>query len=188
MRLAITALALATGLGATAALRPSVEPPTVAILVRHAEKADAPANDPPLTAEGSARAQALVEVAKYAGVQAVITTQFARTKLTGEPTAKALGVPNEVVAASGGRHAQDVADAIRTKHRGHTVLVVGHSNTIPAIVGALGAPRPADLCDSDYDRVFVVIIPDSGPARLVQSRFGAPSPAAATGCPQMQQR
>lgn len=152
-----------------------VAPPTVVLLVRHAEKAGEPAQDPPLTAAGEARARALVAVARDAGVTAIITTQFERTRRTAEPTATAMHVTPEVVStASIAQHAKAVADAVR-KHAGGTVLVVGHSNTIPAIVGALGAPRPPDLCDSEYDTIFTVVLGDTGPPRLIRSRFGAPS-------------
>ena len=47
-------------------------PPTVVLLVRHAEKEAQPAQDPPLTDAGSARARALVAVARDAGVSAII--------------------------------------------------------------------------------------------------------------------
>jgi hypothetical protein len=79
-----------------------------------------------------------------------------------------------------------VADQV-LKHAGGTVLVVGHSNTIPAIVGALGAPQPRDLCDSEYDQLFVVVIGDTGPPRLIRSRYGAPS-ADDPSCAGMQPR
>src|SRR5688572_14937113 len=69
---------------------------TTVLLVRHAEKAAQPADDPPLTAEGEARAQALVQVARDAGVTAIVTTQFQRTRLTGAPLAQALGITAEV--------------------------------------------------------------------------------------------
>jgi broad specificity phosphatase PhoE len=150
-------------------------PPTVVLLVRHAEKAAQPAQDPPLTDAGSARARSLVAVARDAGVSAIITTQFLRTKNTAEPTATALKVTPEVVNAGGmPQHAKAVAEQV-LKHAGSTVLVVGHSNTIPAIVGALGAPQPKDLCDSEYDQLFVVVLGDTGPPRLIRSRYGAPN-------------
>jgi hypothetical protein len=66
------------------------------------------------------------------------------------------------------------------KHAGGTVLVVGHSNTVPAIVGALGAPQPKDLCDSEYDQVFTVVLGDGGSPRLIRSRYGAPNVEDAT--------
>jgi phosphohistidine phosphatase SixA len=161
--------------------------PTVVLLVRHAEKAAEPAQDPPLTESGQARAQALMSVARDAGVTAIITTQYERTRSTAAPAATELKVTPEVVAAGPlPQHAKAVADRVR-KHAGRAVLVVGHSNTIPAIVGALGAPQPREICDSEYDALFVVVLGDTGPPRLVRSRFGAPSPSDAS-CPRMQAR
>jgi broad specificity phosphatase PhoE len=161
--------------------------PTVVLLVRHAEKAAQPAQDAPLSEAGAARARALVQVARDAGVTAIITTQFDRTRKTAEPTAAALHVTPEIVEAGPpAQHAKAVADQV-LKHAGGTVLVVGHSNTIPAIVGALGAPQPRELCDSEYDQLFVVILVDAGPPRLIRSRYGAPSVEDA-GCAAMQPR
>jgi broad specificity phosphatase PhoE len=152
---------------------PTAAPPTVVLLVRHAEKAAQPAQDPPLTDAGSARARALVAVARDAGVKSIISTQYLRTRNTAEPTAAALSITPEIVNAGPmPQHAKAVADQVM-KHAGETVLVVGHSNTIPAIVGALGAPQPRDLCDSEYDQLFVVVIGDAGPPRLIRSRYGA---------------
>ena len=155
---------------------------TTIILVRHAEKGDAPANDPGLTEAGTARARALMAIAHDAGVTAVITTQFARTRETARPTAEALGITPEVARAGGSaaQHAQDVARMAQA-HAGGVVLVVGHSNTIPAIVAALGAPQPPPICDSEYDDLYVVTIPASGSARVIRARYGEPSPVEA-GC------
>ncbi len=162
-------------------------PPTVVLLVRHAEKAAQPPQDPPLSDAGSARAQALLAVARDAGVTAIITTQYERTRKTAEPTAVALHVTPEVVDAGPlAQHAKAVADRILA-HAGGTVLVVGHSNTVPAIVEALGAPKPRDICDSEYDQLFVVVLGDAGPPRVIRSRFGAAS-AADPACAAMQSR
>jgi broad specificity phosphatase PhoE len=140
--------------------------------VRHAEKAAEPANDPGLTAAGEARAQALVEATRAAGVSAIVTTQFARTRATAAPIAAALRITPEVIEAGGAQHTQAVAQAILTKHAGETVLVVGHSNTIPAIIAALGAPQPPQICDSEYDGLYIVTVPASGEARLIRARYG----------------
>ena len=167
------------GFGAGAPVVRPIAPPTVVILVRHAEKGTQPAQDPPLTEAGQARANALAGVARQAGVTAIITTQFERTRKTAEPTAIELKITPEVVQAGGATHAKTVADMV-LKHAGGTVLVVGHSNTIPAIVGALGAPQPKDLCDSEYDQVFTLVLGDSGAPRLIRSRYGAPNVEDAT--------
>lgn len=186
--LALTAaLALIPAFGVAPRHAAPATPPTVVLLVRHGEKAAQPAQDPPLTAEGEARARALVAVARDAGVSAVVTTQYVRTRATAEPTASAMRVAPEVVTAGPmPQHARAVADAVR-RHAGQTVLVVGHSNTISAIVGALGAPEPRELCDSEYDTLFVVVIGDAGPPRLIRSRYGAPSVEDAA-CAAMQPR
>jgi broad specificity phosphatase PhoE len=142
------------------------------ILVRHGEKALEPPSDPPLSAAGQQRARDLARALTDAKVGTIITTQFERTRKTAEPTAVELKITPEVVQAGGAAHARAVADQIM-KHAGGTVLVVGHSNTIPAIVGALGAPQPKELCDSEYDQVFTVVLGDAGPPRLIRSRYGA---------------
>jgi broad specificity phosphatase PhoE len=152
---------------------------TVVVLVRHAEKATVPADDPPLTAAGEARARDLWTAMRDAGVNAVITTQFARTRATAQPTASALGLTPTVVPATSPSHVQDVVAEIR-KHQGHTVLVVGHSNTVPAIVEALGAKRPGAICDSRYDDMFVVTIAGDGKANTVHAKYGEPSPRDST--------
>jgi broad specificity phosphatase PhoE len=152
------------------------------IVVRHAEKAAEPANDPGLTAAGVERAAALWSALKDAGVTAVITTQFARTVETAAPTAAKLGLTPEVVPTGGASHAAAVAAQVK-RHPGATVLVVGHSNTVPAIVAALGAREPAPICDEEYDNLYVVSLAADGRATVVHSRFGAPTPAA--GCKTM---
>ena len=149
---------------------------TTIIIVRHAEKAAEPAADPPLTTAGAARADALTAFVRDAGVRAIISTQFARTRFTVAPAASALGLPVEILDARLTPRA--TADSLLTKHRGHTILVVGHSNTVPAIVEALGAPRPADICDAGYDNAFVVTVPASGTATVVRLHYGERA-----GCP-----
>ena len=170
MRTLVLAAAL-FGFGPGTPVAAPVAPPTVVILVRHGEKEAQPPQDPPLSEKGKARAMALVDVARQAGITAIVTTQFERTRKTAEPTALELKITPEIVQAGGAAHPKAVADQVM-KHAGGTILVVGHSNTIPAIVGALGAPQPKDLCDSEYDQLFTVVLGDGGPPRLIRSRFG----------------
>jgi len=187
MRNLLLAAVALFGAGAYQAPVPTLAPPTVVLLVRHAEKAAEPAADPPLTEGGKARAEALVAVTRGAGVNAIVTTQYDRTRSTAAPSAAALNItPHVLNAGPLAQHAKAVAEQVK-KHAGGTVLVVGHSNTIPAIIGALGATQPRDLCDSEYDALFVVVLGDTGPPRVVRSKFGAPS-AADASCQSMQPR
>jgi broad specificity phosphatase PhoE len=158
-------------------------PPTVVVVVRHAEKAATPANDPPLTDAGAARARALAALLADANVQSVISTPLLRARETARPTAEAHGLAIETVAlaATVSEHAAAVASAVR-KHRGKTVLVVGHSNTVAAIIAALGGPRMPDLCDTQYSNVFTLVL-DGPSARLIRGSYGARSPDPAMSCP-----
>jgi broad specificity phosphatase PhoE len=147
--------------------------------VRHAEKAATPANDPPLTAKGEARARALATIARKDGVQAILTTQYLRTRETARPAAESLHITPEVVNAGGADHAREVARRIMQEHQGQVVLVVEHSNTIPAIVAALGAPEPPPICDNEYDGLYTVLIAPTRATTVMKSRYGATSPVTA---------
>src|SRR5688572_1962979 len=95
---------------------------TTVILVRHGEKAAEPAADPPLTDAGRARAQALLDAVKNAGVSIVYSTPTLRTMQTAEPLAKALGIEVTSTPTTGGAqaYAQRVADLIKAEARGKT--------------------------------------------------------------------
>src|SRR3974390_2750714 len=69
----------------------------VLVLVRHADKAAQPADDPLLTAAGTKRAQDLAAALRNAGVSAILTTQLRRTRDTAQPLATALGLVPQVV-------------------------------------------------------------------------------------------
>ena len=149
---------------------------TVVLLVRHAEKAAQPPDDPPLTQDGRRRAEALAGVVKDAHPTTIITTQLRRTVETAKPSAAATGVTPEVVpvsAANTQQNAAEVAAAVR-KHAGETVLVVGHGNTVPLIIAALGGPKLPDIREPVYDELFVLVLGNE--PRLIQSRYRMPTP------------
>ena len=173
----IKTFARLTALLLAAAFAPAADgnTPTVVILVRHAEKAAVEGNDPPLSEAGAKRAQRLIEVAEGAGVEAVYTTQFRRTRETGQPLAARLGVPVvavEVTRENAAAHPSALAKEILAKHKGRTVLVVGHSNTTPQIAEALSGRRVPPLNDAtDFDTLYIVVIPETGPPRLVRAKY-----------------
>lgn len=147
---------------------------TTVIVVRHAERADT-TRDPGLSAAGEARAAALAEALRQAGVTHIVTTQFRRTQLTAAPLAQALGLTPAIIETQRDirAHAQAIAAHARQLPAGSTVLVVGHSNTINLVAEMLGGPAMASLCDSDYDSMFTLVLKPSG-APLIRARFGQP--------------
>ena len=156
--------------------------PQIVVLVRHAERADAPAGDVTLNPAGQARADELVAVLAEARIDTVITTQFRRTRDTAAPVARLFGVTLRSVET--GRdtaaHVKSVVEAIRGG--GRSVLVVGHSNTVPAIIGALGGPKMDELCETEYSNLFTLALVPGQPARLIHGHYGAPDPPSATDC------
>ena len=170
-------------LAAAPALR--AQHPTVVILVRHAEKVvpNPPDGDPPLTPAGMARAQALAEHLALTGVHAIISSQWQRTRATAAPLAARLGLEPEIISTSGAQaQPEAVAASIRANHRGHTVLVVGHSNSIPQTIRALGGPELPDICDSQYANLYVLVLDATGPPTFISSRYGAADPAPGPEC------
>lgn len=150
---------------------------TTVIVVRHAEKANAEERDPLLSPAGQARAEALASALESAGVSAIYVTQFKRNHATAEPLAKRLGVPvtERPIAGDVPAYARDLAREVLAQQAGKTVLIVGHSNTVPDLVQAFSGTKVAPLTEADFDNLFVVVVPASGPARLVKARYGQPS-------------
>jgi hypothetical protein len=48
-------------------------------------------------------------------------------------------------------------------NRGGTVLVVGHSNTVPAILRSLGATERIAITEDTYDDLFQLTLAPEGP-------------------------
>ena len=148
----------------------------VIYVVRHAERADsapaagqamtAPANDPPLSAAGHARAARLATMLRSADLWQIISTEYQRTRQTAAPLAKALNL--EVTTAPAREPATLMA---RIREAKGNVLVVGHSNTVPEILKRLGVKDAIAIPESEYDNLFIVTRPATGEPILVRLRF-----------------
>lgn len=168
----LVAFALAPVLMAAPALAQTV------VIVRHGEKS-APSGDVDLSAAGQARAQALAQTLAGAKVGMVLATPLKRTQQTAAPSAQAAGVAIAPIGFDGGdaAHARRVADAARKAPADATVLIVGHSNTVAAIAGALGDPSPTALTDCDYDTLTVIQLDGAAAPKVLHTRYGAPTQA-----------
>lgn len=147
-------------------------PVTTVILVRHAEKASQE-DASPLTPAGTARAIELARVLTSAKIDAIYTTQFRRVQDTAAPFATASGI-TPVVRNAGSAfpgYATDLAKEILTQHRGHTVLVVGHTNTTVAVMKAFGVEMPT-IEETEFDNLFVLTDVDGAAPKLIALRYG----------------
>lgn len=153
--------------------------PTTVILARHAERADAPREDPPLTEAGAQRSQKMAALLASAGVKAIYTSQFARTKLTAEPLAKQLGLtvtpitlqskqsnPREVSEES----IRQIVDKIMARP-GETALVIGHSNSVPDVIRMLGGDTVPTIDERTFNDMFIVTVYAKGKAKVVQLKY-----------------
>ena len=141
-------------------------------LVRHTER-EWDGEDPPLTPAGEARAQVLAQTLRDAGVTAIITTQWRRTRDTAKQLANLLRITPEVVPVYEGKaleNIQEVAAAVR-RHKDETVLVVGHI-TVTGVIAALGGPRLPTICENVFSDLFF-FTPAGGEHGLVRLRYGA---------------
>lgn len=161
----------------------SINGATTVYLVRHAEKTTfAPRDpDPDISDMGKRRADALAKRLKDAGITAIIVSQFKRTGETAEPLAKATGVTPEMITAGVSGGADSVAAAVM-RHHGEKVLVVGHTNTIPLIIAALGGPQLPHLCDAEYSNLFVMTIAPNRDPTFTRLHYGLGDPVSASQC------
>jgi broad specificity phosphatase PhoE len=154
---------------------------TTVFLVRHAEKAEGPGQDPPLSEAGKLRAEALARLLQSAGVKAVYTSQFLRTQQTAEPIARRLGLTSSSVPlsmkTSNPREVSDESIRELTKkveaQSGGAVLIVGHSNSIPEVIRMLGGDLVPKIDESKFDDLFVVTVYPGGRAKVIQLKYGS---------------
>ena len=133
------------------------------ILVRHAEK-QAPTADA-LSTAGKNRAKLLARMFRKTAVTAIYTSQFTRTKQTAAPLATATGLTPRVIAPALATARTEVLAA------GACPFVIGHSDTVPDLIGALGGPTDIEIGEQEFDRMFVVTILN-GKVATVEFRYG----------------
>ncbi|NTW85612.1 MAG: histidine phosphatase family protein [Holophagaceae bacterium] len=139
---------------------------TVVIFLRHAEKTHH-GDTAELSAAGRRRAAALpLDLQPYRPV-ALFASDLRRTQQTLEPLATRLGQPLQIYER--GREAA-LGQRLLSLYEGQTVVVCGHSDTLGALVRALGhAPEFPEV--QGFDRFWVLRIPErKGPPSLEDHR------------------
>ena len=147
--------------------------PVTVIAVRHAEKVD-DSRDPALSPAGTERAKALALALEHSGLDAVYASQYQRTRLTAMPAARAAGLAVRIEPIEGDvpAWANGFAARLARDHAGETVLVAGHSNTVPPLVTVLCDCPVEPLGDSDYDRIYLVSGAGGEKPELIVARYG----------------
>jgi broad specificity phosphatase PhoE len=145
---------------------------TIVILARHAEKDVSSIQDPPLSAEGEQRAERLAQMfGRGTGVgkiDAIYVSDARRTQQTAAPLAERLGKQAIVVPAA---DTKGLASRVMHEHEGDSVLIVGHSNTVPELIHELGDIDVPPIGDDEYDTLYVLSIPSFGHASLLRMAY-----------------
>jgi broad specificity phosphatase PhoE len=151
--------------------KPPCGPDTTLIVLRHADRPASGQDE--LTPQGVARARELVHVLRKARVTAIYRTETNRSRDTAAPLATVLGLTPEPYTDVPG-----LVSRIFARHRGKTVLVLAHSNTVPLLISRACGPTLPDVAENEYDNLFLVTVGDcpGGIATLVNLQYGAPSP------------
>ena len=137
------------------------------LLVRHAEKDLRVADDPPLTADGIARAERLAGSLHDTPLDAIYSSPYRRTRQTAAPIAAAKGI---ALVDYDPADATAFAARLRRYHPRGTVLVVGHSNTLPPLARALCGCTVADMDEAIYGIRYTIRFDAGGRAQLAESR------------------
>jgi 2,3-bisphosphoglycerate-dependent phosphoglycerate mutase len=136
------------------------------ILLRHAEKdtsATANKKNPDLSDAGSKRARLLVEtIGKYEPKE-IFSTIFNRTRMTVTPLAVDLYDAYRLQIQIYDSSEQDTFAKKLLDSTSKCLVVVGHSNTIPALANILiREQKYKDLADSEYNKIWIVKIKTRG--------------------------
>lgn len=144
---------------------------TTIILIRHGERIEPTLtnNDPHLTTAGLSRARLLVHVLGQANIKAIYTSEYIRTIETAKPLATHLGLtPMKKTLAV------DIKNKILANNIGKTVLVVGHSDTVPGVINLLGGSNQV-IADHEFDNMFVATILGVGKLAVTRLKYGVRS-------------
>jgi broad specificity phosphatase PhoE len=145
---------------------------TVVVLARHAEKDLSSIQDPPLSPEGEQRAERLAQMfgrGKGVGrIDAIYVSDARRTQQTAAPLAERLGKQAVVVPVA---DTKGLVSRVMHEHEGGTVLIVGHSNTVPELIHELGDIDVPAIADDEYDTLYVLSIPSFGHASVLRMEY-----------------
>lgn len=119
-------------------------------VVRHFDTPEGQ-RDPDLLPVGRARAERLATMLADAPPRAIYVSDFKRTRQSAAPIAAKLGLTPKLY---------DPADTpgltARVTAEPGPVLIVGHSNTVPDVIAALGGERPGPLVHADFGDVWTI--------------------------------
>lgn len=128
---------------------------TTLFLIRHAEKAEASSN-PELSQAGIERAINWAKYFEKTPIDFFYTTLYKRTQQTCATVAATK--QKDIIFYK--PENMDLKKLI-SENKGRTILIVGHSNTIPNYINKLlGEQKYADISESDFGNLYIIKVTD----------------------------
>jgi broad specificity phosphatase PhoE len=149
---------------------PTAQPLTtdVVYVVRHADTLEGQGQNPDLSPAGVQRAQSLANMLQDESLSAIYVTNTARSIQTGAAVASQFGIGSTIYAPF---DAEGLAQTITNLPGSNATLVVAHSNTVPMIIAALGGPQMEDLEETEFDRLFAVVLSNGKHTRTLELHY-----------------
>jgi 2,3-bisphosphoglycerate-dependent phosphoglycerate mutase len=155
MKIFLPFLLLVFFIPAAAQIPAGVSAKTNLYFVRHAEKEAG--TDPVLTTNGNKRAGDLMRTLKNKNIKRIYVTQFKRTQMTADSMRLQLGI--DTVHYNADENGIDLFNKIAAHGDfNKTILIVGHSNTVPDYIKKAGVTNypQANILDTEFDNLFKV--------------------------------
>jgi phosphohistidine phosphatase SixA len=145
---------------------------SVFYVVRHAERH--PGFNGHLDWYGRLRAGDLMRFLKDSGIQKAYVTPFSRTWETADSLILLQKIDTVMYIAdtSGASLVQNLK---AHKDYGRKILIIGHSNTVPAILRKLGASYPSKDLPSGVFNLMFEVINDHGKVKMRTLHYGRPN-------------
>ncbi|MEB2774916.1 phosphoglycerate mutase family protein [Algoriphagus sp. D3-2-R+10] len=145
----------------------SEQNPKTIYIVRHAEKL-LTGDDPELSVAGKARAVKLSQILGDKEIKHIFSTDYRRTRLTAERTAKEAGIAIEVYDP---KNHDELVDQLRSLEG--NILVVGHSNTVGQLANYFvgEGEKYTDLEDSGYNYIYIVTLEKDGTSSVARKMY-----------------
>jgi phosphohistidine phosphatase SixA len=134
------------------------------VFVRHAERLTI-GTDPGLSTAGKKRAQLLAFMLENSRITSIFISPFRRTKETAQPLAQRLSLIPKVLEGP-----NVTAERDRILAETGAALVVGHTNTIPELLTALGVVQHVQIAETEFNRMWIVSR-NGNPSGLFSMRY-----------------
>ena len=143
--------------------------PEKVYLTRHAEKLHLEGNrDPDLSELGLARAQRIADMFAKIKVDHLFSTNYKRTQQTLMPLSKAKSL---AITPYDPRKGEDFIKQIKTNYCQQTLLIAGHSNTVPDMLQALGVKFDVKIGDYSFKHQPGIVLSEAEFGQLFAVSF-----------------